>query len=403
MSEPKTVYRYPPCPDYDVEAMESWLSDMAAKGLVLTRDGFFFGFGNFEKTEPKTMRYRLEASKYKSGTLNEYNPPEEAQELYEAMGWHYVAARGNFYIYCTDDPEARELHTDPQVQAMNIDAARKRIRNDIIFEVVWIILMFGFYLGNGVKGTPLLLAVLAFGTPASLLFVVLLALTVGEMFRRFAALNRLRKRMRSGELLSHDKDWRKGRAAHIAGIIVNWILTLTLVGVLISSCTKAVDNKDEIPLDEYTGTVPFATMEDFLPDCTYEQDRSSIGREINHIELRSDVLAPLIIEYTQNGELDGEGIHLSGGLGVTYIEARNERLAKELVREFVRHGKGSKYYKPLELSLDGVDHCEAFIDMFPTVVLRKGNVVVRADFYHSSENKISLEQWAGTIAASIAG
>lgn len=403
MSESKTVYRYPPCPDYDVEAMESWLSDMAAKGLVLTRDGFFFGFGNFEKTEPKTMRYRLEPSKYKSGTLSEYNPPEEAQELYEAMGWQYVAARGNFYIYCTDDPEARELHTDPQVQAMNIDAARKRIRNDIIFEVVWIILMFGFYLGNGVSGTPLLLAVLAFGTPASLLFLVLLALTVGEMFRRFAALNRLRKRMRSGELLSHDKDWRKGRAAHIAGIIVNWILTLTLAGVLISSCTKAVDNTDEIPLEEYTGTIPFATMEDFLPDCTYEQDKSSIGRELNHIELRSDVLAPLIIEYTQNGELDGEGFHLSGGLGVTYIEARNEWLAKELVREFIRHGKGSKHYKLLELSLEGVDQCEAFIDIFPTVVLRKGNVVVRADFYHSSENKISLEQWAGTIAASIAG
>lgn len=403
MSEPKTVYRYPPCPDYDVEAMESWLSDMAAKGLVLTRDGFFFGFGNFEKTEPKTMRYRLEPSKYKSGTLSEYNPPEEAQEIYEAMGWQYVAARGNFYIYCTDDPEARELHTDPQVQAMNIDAARKRIRNDIIFEVVWIILMFGFYLGNGVSGTPLLLAVLAFGTPASLLFLVLLALTVGEMFRRFAALNRLRKRMRSGELLSHDKDWRKGRAAHIAGIIINWILTLTLVGVLISSCTKAVDNKDEIPLDEYTGTVPFATMEDFLPDCTYEQDESSIGRELNHIELRSDVLAPLIIEYTQNGDLDREGFHLSGGLGVTYIEARNEWLAKELVREFIRDGRGSKHYKLLELSLEGIDQCEAFVDIFPTVVLRKGNTVVRAEFYHSSENKISLEQWAGTIAASIAG
>ena len=403
MSEPKTVYRYPPCPDYDVEAMESWLSDMAAKGLVLTRDGFFFGFGNFEKTEPKTMRYRLEASKYRSGPLNEYNPPEEAQEIYEAMGWQYVAARGNFYIYCTDDPEALELHTDPQVQAMNIDAARKRIRNDIIFEVVWIILMFGFYLGNGVRGTPLLLAVLAFGTPASLLFVVLLSWTVVEMFSRFAALNRLRKRMRSGELLSHNKDWRKGRAAHIAGIIANWILTLTLAGVLISSCTKAVDNTDEIPLDEFTGTVPFATMEDFLPDCTYEQDKSSIGRELNHIELRSDVLAPLIIEYTQNGDLDGDDIHLSGGLGVTYIEARSEWLAKELVREFIRNGKGSKHYKLLELSLEGVDQCEAFIDIFPTVVLRKGNVVVRADFYHSSENKISLEQWAGTIAASIAG
>ena len=71
MSEVKTVRRYPPCPDYDVEAMESWLSDMADQGLVLSRDGFFFGFGYFEKTEPKKMRYRLEGSKHTSGALSE--------------------------------------------------------------------------------------------------------------------------------------------------------------------------------------------------------------------------------------------------------------------------------------------------------------------------------------------
>ena len=34
-----------PCPDYDVEGMESWLSDMSARGLFLTEDGFFAGLG----------------------------------------------------------------------------------------------------------------------------------------------------------------------------------------------------------------------------------------------------------------------------------------------------------------------------------------------------------------------
>ena len=39
MSEPKTrtVYRLPPCQSGDVERMESWLQDMAEKGLVLEK------------------------------------------------------------------------------------------------------------------------------------------------------------------------------------------------------------------------------------------------------------------------------------------------------------------------------------------------------------------------------
>ena len=32
-----------PCPDYDVEGMESWLTDMEARGLRLSREGFFAG------------------------------------------------------------------------------------------------------------------------------------------------------------------------------------------------------------------------------------------------------------------------------------------------------------------------------------------------------------------------
>ena len=43
-AEPKHVWRLPPCPAYDVEGMESWLTDQEARGLRLSRDGFFAGF-----------------------------------------------------------------------------------------------------------------------------------------------------------------------------------------------------------------------------------------------------------------------------------------------------------------------------------------------------------------------
>ena len=41
------IWRLPPCPPYDVEGMESWLSDMAAQGWKLEPDDFFFGIASF--------------------------------------------------------------------------------------------------------------------------------------------------------------------------------------------------------------------------------------------------------------------------------------------------------------------------------------------------------------------
>ena len=43
----KTVIRIPPSPLYDMEAMESWLTDMAREGLYLERQGIDWGLGHF--------------------------------------------------------------------------------------------------------------------------------------------------------------------------------------------------------------------------------------------------------------------------------------------------------------------------------------------------------------------
>lgn len=42
------VYRILPCPVYDISSIEAWLMEMAAEGLVLTKDGIFAGMVNFE-------------------------------------------------------------------------------------------------------------------------------------------------------------------------------------------------------------------------------------------------------------------------------------------------------------------------------------------------------------------
>lgn len=142
MSEPaKEARRLPPCPVYDVEGMESWLTGLAREeGLLLIQDGIFAGAAAFEKGEPRQMKYRLEAAPKPTGFLadNGGEPDPEAVELNRAYHWDYVGKRGNFYIYRTDDPAARELNTDPEVQALAVNAVKKRQMGNLWLPLYWL-------------------------------------------------------------------------------------------------------------------------------------------------------------------------------------------------------------------------------------------------------------------------
>ena len=52
----ETVYRLVPCPCYEVEACESWLTDMAAEGLFVEKLGRTLA--RFRRGTPCAVRYR---------------------------------------------------------------------------------------------------------------------------------------------------------------------------------------------------------------------------------------------------------------------------------------------------------------------------------------------------------
>ena len=54
-------YKLPPCPDWDPESAESWLTDLAARGLHLSPQGVFGPWFLFGEGAGAAVRYRLEA------------------------------------------------------------------------------------------------------------------------------------------------------------------------------------------------------------------------------------------------------------------------------------------------------------------------------------------------------
>ncbi len=101
----------------DVAAWQARLEDLAAKGWFYVPSWIWFGFASFEWGTPKAVRYRLEPAAKK-----EKCPDWERRDTYRAMGWEYVDTIGKtMHLWRCDDPEAPELHTDPETEARAYD------------------------------------------------------------------------------------------------------------------------------------------------------------------------------------------------------------------------------------------------------------------------------------------
>ena len=144
----KTAYRLPPCPPYDVEATESWLTDMAGRGLHLASDGIFAGVAMFERGERRQVQYRLEAAMKDTSMFADNMGAPDAEEIAinERYGWEYVAIRGQFHVYRSMDRAGsdmdgrvrmRERNTDPAVQALAIKEVQKRQRDSLFNIFFW--------------------------------------------------------------------------------------------------------------------------------------------------------------------------------------------------------------------------------------------------------------------------
>ena len=192
---------------YDVAAQQAWLEDLAARGWFAVSAPGVFALTVFEKGAPKAVRYRLEPAPVKEDC-----PDPERMMVYRAMGWAYVYTVGKtMHLWRCDDPDAPELHTDPETEARAYDRLFRqqqwadRIGIAVLaLYVVWVLyIMFHrgeTWLATAAQGwTPLWQVIAALGF---LLAVPILA------FRQSWALRRYLRPLRAGVPAPHRKPYR---------------------------------------------------------------------------------------------------------------------------------------------------------------------------------------------------
>lgn len=396
----KTMRRLIPCPVYDVSGTECWLEEMAEQGWMLQEDGFFCGVATFEQAEARRVQYRLAAAENSTSMWADNNgdPEEEELELNEAFGWKYVAKRGEFHVYRCCDPEGRELHTDKEVQALAMNAMKSRQWDNLIRCFLWgIVYPYVTLHGN------FMLAMVGIGTiPVGIMMLAVLFLTAVPIVNA-VKLIRLRKKVLEGKLFGSGNGWRKGVWKHCAVNVLRMCAVAFAVVFLLKVWGDELMKEDYIPLAEYTGEVPFRTVEDLLPFG--EVDLWNMGN-MNTVREWSDILSPVNFEWNEHGDVyTPDGARVYGRLDVMYHETRGAWIAKRLVDEYTREGKRMDAYEPLELELPGMDEAVAFSSIVQSnhIILRKGEKVLCADFYSSGEDSLKpeLSEWAKKMAESL--
>lgn len=385
----KTIWRWTPCPDYDIEGLESWLADLAAQGYG------FVGFrlrgraAAFRRQPPQAVRYRFSAS-YAPGRWDDAPNASGAEAaLYAEMGWRCAADLGAFQLWACDTPDAPELHTDPRVQALTFKKALSSAFWRFI-ATLWFCLLYPLL---NFRGRYIRMLV---ELPAMTLFYLGICLVIlATALLRYLHLRRLRRQLRAGRPLSQGKEWQKGRRRHVGGMLCSAALAL---GFLLSVLLTAVSQPKKLPLPPGTA-LPFATLAD-LADGELVLSDGPIYID-NHLLVGSSLLAPQIIDFEQHGKVvaDGQTL-LSGNLYVDYFELRLPALALPLAKELPR---SDLLYGELRTDIplpDGLDYAAVYgVDSgIEHIILVKDGRVLALEYFTFSDRDVPLREIAWPIA-----
>ena len=385
------VYRFPPCPIYDMEAIEGWIESQALNGLKLIKYNLL-GLFVFEKSELKAIRCRLEAAQKNHASWENAVPPAPMLELAQESGWTFVTYCGGFYVFLNHDSTAPELNTDPGIQALTLRFLRKRWCRSMIFMLIYLtVLLFGIAPGFFYHMVSFNSLLLIFGS----LFIFL---ETGTNLLGLIHITRLYRRLSSGQPLSHKPLRKRNEKIYPISQYAAYLLAVALI-----LCTARYHMNQlglgQYPLADYPGAPPFLTLEDLAPEHT-EITYSKIDN--SYYQAHPDFLIPVNLYWMDGGEIRyPDGTSTAGLLEVTYCEAFSPWLARAIGKDYLDFytilGKPESIFLP-EL---GIDYAQAFYDRYglARVVLAEGSIAVCVRFsMNDPHDYFTIESWATAMA-----
>lgn len=334
----KFVKRVIPFESCDIPAIQSWLEDMAEKGLFFKECGVFFA--KFEKGEPKDMRYRLDFCDVVACDI-----PEEKKELYERSGWNVVGDfKNDCVVICTENPDAPEIYTDCELLVKPLKNIMLKYR---IYVAALCVMLLTALVHCGLPDAVRVIRFLCDITkPFFAAALVLLALLIGEMVfgaARLIKLKAMAKRIKNGADIPNGEKGGFSRA--VGKVLIPLAIPITVAWAAFVLLPDSAANSDAEITD--FSALPFPTCEDLGWKCD-EQRSSAYGSD--------SVDSPIVNKryfLSQNGDVNFQ---------TEYVDMNSEHAAKllsedkiERLKQYDEASYNTAMQRRYELERDGYE------------------------------------------------
>ncbi|MDD4078847.1 MAG: DUF2812 domain-containing protein [Eubacteriales bacterium] len=317
--------------EWQVEEIESWLGDMAARGWHFSRRGLLTAV--FTRGEPEQVRYRCEIAKKSSPDF------QDRVEFYRQGGWEYVASYGHLQIFrAPGDSAIPEIHTDPQEQAGTLRplfwTCLRRLGAALLL-LAAVFLPYSLLYGNYLTG------LLLQGGLADYALIILMASILVWMGLGVLAVFQKAKDLRQGRHLEHKKKYSKVLVSKPA-----FLLAVVLVFLFIAANFVVQVSKQKFILPLPQGDLPVVRIADLAPEAPLYPTEAveKLDTALNIYWTESSLLVPKQWNSTEYAGLLTEVVPFDTLLVTSCYEARNNWLAARLAAGLVDYAPGRDIY-----------------------------------------------------------
>ena len=134
-----------PAEPYEIDALESWFSDLSAEGLHVQSANALYA--TFTEGEKKRLLFRMEPKQDGIFPALDESKAEERNAQHKEKGWNFVCGLNRFYVYAAEEGTADYFATPQEEGAYYPDNLKgNKFFNSIYAELLVIVVLIVIYI-----------------------------------------------------------------------------------------------------------------------------------------------------------------------------------------------------------------------------------------------------------------
>ncbi len=344
-----------PAEPYEIDALESWFSDLSAEGLHVQKANALFA--TFIEGEKKRLLFRMEPKQAGALSTLDKIKTEERHAQHKEKGWSFVCKLDQFYVYAAEEGTADYFATPEEEGAYYPDSLKgNKFFNFIHIENLLIVVLIAAYIFVLHRQTTYDW-VEGFANPFCNPLILIFAIFAGQ--RNRGAI-KLQSSLAAGEPHHQPTDW---QAPHLRR--KHWLYQIWMLGIIAFIFLPFLPNIfsfSDRPIAEVKKPLPMISLAelendpDFYAVDSYYQRND--GPEIEWWEREANLVSsyptfgsPVDLAYNQAGRIsdktDDTGRPYESVLWVEYRRLAFFLSPKEYIKEYL--GRAYETYETTAL------------------------------------------------------